>query len=208
MRRVLAACLVFVGLLPATATAEWHFTPLIGLAFKGATNINDIEQGAEETHKNFGGAVALLGSGIFGVEGIVTWTPGFFENDDSPFQGAVAESRAISLMGNVVLTTPRNLTEYGLRPYFSGGAGLMHSMVTQIASPGGDEGPLPTVRLNAPGFNLGVGAIGFFTERTGVRFDFRYHSTFRRSADLLSADPGSLYLRYMTASVGVVWRRR
>ena len=83
----------------------------------------------------------------------------------------------------------------------------MSATVTLLpASPGGP--PLDLEKLNAAGFNLGVGAIGFFTERTGVRFDFRYHSTFRRSEDILSVDTESSYLRYMTASVGIVWRRR
>lgn len=207
MLRLVAACVVLLALQPAPAAAEWLFSPMVGLTFKGATNINDSELATEKTHKNFGGAVSLLGEGIVGVEGIVTWSPAFFKNDENPFGDLVDEARAISLMGNVVLTTPRQLTEYSLRPYFSGGAGLMNATVTQLdTGPGG--APLNSVKLNAPGFNLGVGAIGFFSERTGVRFDFRYHSTFRRSADILSVDEGSSYLRYMTASIGIVWRRR
>ena len=206
MLKTLVACVFLLGAIPATAAAEWHFTPLIGLTFKGATNIPDIEQAAGETHKNFGGAVSLLGSGILGVEGLVTWTPGFFKSDNGVFSGTVDESRAISFMGNVVLTTPRSLTEYSLRPYFSGGVGLMHATVTQVE--GATGAPLDPVHLDTGGFNVGGGAIGFFSERTGVRFDFRYHSTFRRSADLLAPDAESRYLRYMTVSVGVVFRRR
>ena len=206
MLRLVSACVVLLALYPAPAAAEWLFSPLVGLTFKGATNINDSELATEKTHKNFGGAVSLLGEGIVGVEGIVTWSPAFFKNDASPL-ALVDEGRAISLMGNVMLTTPGRLTEYTLRPYFSGGAGLMNATVTQIStSPGGPA--VPDVKLNAAGFNLGVGAIGFFSERTGVRFDFRYHSTFRRSADITTVDEDSSYLRYMTASVGIVWRRR
>lgn len=206
MLRALAVCVVIVGL-PATAAAEWHFTPLVGLSYKGATNIAfDLEFAAEKTHKNFGGAISLLGDGILGLETIVVWSPGFFENDEAPLR-FVDQSRAVSVMGNVVLTTPRQWTEYTLRPYFSGGAGLMHATVTQEDRlPQGP--PFEPFRFNAPGFNLGVGAIGFFSERTGVRFDLRYHSTFRRSADVLPTEPESSYLRYMTASVGIVWRRR
>lgn len=204
MLRLVSACVVLLALLPAPAAAEWLFSPMVGLTFKGATNIFDGEAAVEKTHKNLGGSVSLLGGGIVGVEGIGVWTPGLFENDESliPF---VEYSRAISLMGNVVLTTPRRLTEYSLRPYFSGGVGLMHATVTQLEVQGG--GVLEPVTMNAGGFNLGAGAIGFFSERTGVRFDFRYYSTFRR-ADILSVDEDSSYLRYMTASVGIVWRRR
>jgi hypothetical protein len=206
MLKAVAMCVGLMGLVPATATAEWHFTPMVGLTFKAATNIVDLEFGAEKTHKNFGGAVSLLGDGILGLEGIVVWSPGFFESDDSLIN-FVDQSRAVSVMGNVVLTTPRQWTEYTLRPYFSGGAGMMHATVTQADTlPQGP--PLEPFRFNAPGFNLGVGAIGFFSERTGVRFDIRYHSTFRRSADLFAIEDDSSYLRYMTASVGIVWRRR
>jgi hypothetical protein len=205
MLRLVSACVVLLALYPAPAAAEWLFSPMVGLTFKGATNIFDGEAAVEKTHKNLGGAVSLLGGGIFGVEAIGIWSPALFKNDESPFD-LVEQGPAISLMGNVVLTLPGRLTEYTLRPYFSGGAGLMHATVKQIEVQGG--GVLEPVTMNAGGFNLGVGAIGYFSERTGVRFDFRYHSTFRRSADIPSLDPDSTYLRYMTASVGIVWRRR
>jgi hypothetical protein len=211
MLKTLVACVVLLGAIPTTAAAEWHFTPLIGLTFKGATNIPDIELAAGENHKNFGGAVSLLGGGIIGVEAVVLWTPGMFENDDVAFDSGVPggerpvdKSRAISFMGNIVLTTPRQLTEYSLRPYFSGGVGLMHATVIQNPA----VALIDDVHHDAVGFNLGGGAIGFFSERTGVRFDFRYHSTFRRSADLVAPNADSRYIRYMTVSVGVVFRRR
>ena len=122
MLRLVAACVVLLAFQPAPAAAEWLFSPLVGLTFKGATNIVDIELAAEKTHKNLGGAVSLLGDGILGVEAIGIWSPAFFKNDDAPLE-SVDQGRTISLMGNVVLTTPRQLTEYSLRPYFSGGAG-------------------------------------------------------------------------------------
>ena len=199
---------VVLALLPATAAAEWHFTPLIGLTLKGATNIFDGEFAVDNGHKNLGGAVSLLGGGILGVEAIGVWTPSLFDSADGPLDPVrVDTGRAVAFMGNVMVTTPRLWTEFSLRPYVSGGAGLMHATVTH-ESPVPQGSPIEVIRLNAPGFNLGVGAIGFFSERTGVRFDVRYYSTFRRSSDLVTNDPDSAYLRYMTASVGIVWRRR
>lgn len=207
MLRPFSACLVFLVLafLPVPANAEWHFAPMVGLTFKGTTNINDTEAATDKTHRHLAGAVSLLGDGILGVEGVVTWTPGFFRHGSVD---VVEQSRAVTLMGNVVLTTPRRLTEYSLRPYLSGGFGLMHATVTQ--KPLFASGPpLDPVRLNTGGYNVGIGAIGFLSERTGVRFDFRYHSTMRRSSDLVpTLLPETAYLRYMTASVGIVWRRR
>ena len=208
MRRALAIGVVLVALLPATAAAEWHFTPLVGLTFKSTTNIFDAEQAVDNVHKNVGGAVSLLGDGILGVEAIGVWTPALFQSDDNPLDTVrVDTGRAVAFMGNVMVTTPRLWTEFSLRPYLSGGAGLIHAKVTQEASSAGGP-PLDLVRLNAPGYNLGVGAIGFLSERTGVRFDVRYYSTFRRSGDVLvTLDPDVAALRYMTVTIGVVFRR-
>ena len=100
-------------------------------------------------------------------------------------------------MANVVLTTPRRWTEYSLRPFVSGGLGLIH--LQKI-----DEG-LFTVDSNLAGFNIGGGAIGFLTDRTGLRFDFRYHSTLTPT-DVGPVSFGDLRLRYVTATVGLVFR--
>jgi hypothetical protein len=195
MSRVLALCCVLL-LAPAQhAAAEWHFTPMAGLTLLGSTSIFDPELGTEKRHWNLGGAVTLLGSGLVGAEVITAWTPGFFERDDLSL---VDSSRVLSLMANVVLTTPRRWTEYGLRPFVSGGLGLMH--VAKM-----DPGLFP-VDLNLAGFNIGGGAIGFLTPRTGLRFDLRYHSTLNAS-DEGPISIGDVHLRYVTASIGLVLRR-
>jgi hypothetical protein len=41
---------------------------------------------------------------------------------------------------------------------------------------------LTPVDDNSLGFNLGGGAIGFFSRRTGVRFELRHFRTFEREA--------------------------
>ena len=69
---------------PAPARAEWHLTPFLGLTFKGDTTLLDQEQATGKVHWNFGGAVAVMGSGPVGVEGLVVYTPGFFEQDNPP----------------------------------------------------------------------------------------------------------------------------
>jgi hypothetical protein len=163
----------------------------------GNTSLVDPELATEKRHWNVGGAVTLLGSGIFGAEVITAWTPGFFERDDLDF---VKSSRTVSLMANVVVTTPRRWTEYSLRPFVSGGLGLMH-----VAQEEEDVTIFP-FDLNMVGFNIGGGAIGFLSERTGLRFDLRYHSVLNPS------DQGPIafedvHLRYVTASVGIVFRR-
>jgi hypothetical protein len=208
MLRVLAACLLLVCALPRSAEAEWQLTPFVGLTFRGSTSLADPETvdnkpASERVHKHFGGAVSFLGSGILGVETIFNWTPGFFEQGDLDLVGS---SRSIAWMGNVVLTAPRRLTEYSLRPYVSGGFGLIKPYV-RLASTSGTD-PLPSVDLNLAGYNIGGGAVGFLSTRTGLRFDLRYFSTIRPTEhEGVPTIEERVRLRYMTASVGIVFRR-
>jgi hypothetical protein len=205
MGKALALCAVLLLLLPSTVRAEWHFTPMVGLTMLGSTTILDPQLATDKRHGNFGGAVSFLTDGWLGAEVISIWTPGFFENDgptselEPTLPVRIDSSRTVSLMANVVLTTPRRWTEYFLRPYVSGGLGLMHIHLKE---------PLDffSVNFNRAGFNVGGGAVGFLTQRTGLRFDVRYHSTLRET------DPGDIALgpirmRYVTATIGLVFRR-
>ena len=207
MRKVVALFCLVLFLLPGTAAAEWQFAPFVGLTFRGSTSIVDIETvndrpASERVHKHFGGSVSFLGGGILGAEAIFTWTPGFFEQEDLEL---VESSRSIALMGNLVVTAPRRLTEYSLRPFVSGGFGVLKPYV-RLTPVGGTE-PLPVVDLNLWGYNIGGGAVGFFSKRTGVRFDLRYYSTVRPTDEGGVPIEDRVRLRYMTASVGVVIRR-
>lgn len=194
--RALAAVGLLLLALPRTAAAEWHFTPMVGLTFKAATSLLDYELATRNRHWNFGGAVSWLGEGVLGLEAIAVSTPGFFKGGEFEL---VESSRSFALMGNIVLTTPRNWTEYSLRPYVSGGYGLLHAAAQDISN-------VQPVDANLKGLNVGVGAVGFFSRRTGVRFDLRYYSTLSRT-DLGPMSIGPAYLSYLTASVGVVIRR-
>ena len=207
MLRALAVACACLLAAPAAASAEWHITPMVGLTFAGKTTIVDPEQGTSERHPNLSGSVALLGGGLLGVEGIVAVTPGFFQRGDESGlftpgdeSSLLDSSRAITLMGNVVLTAPRRWTEYFLRPFVSGGFGLMRVSKREISTV--DLFPLT---LNLAAYNIGGGAVGFFTRRTGVRFDLRYYSTIR-GTDHGPVAVGDVSVRYMTASVGLVIR--
>lgn len=188
-----------IALLAATpAYAEWHIVPLVGLTFKSNTNIFPVDQVPIGTHPDVGGAVTLLGGGILGVEGIGVFTPNF--KGDDPTQNVVLQSsRTLAVMGNVVITTPRKWTEYSLRPYVSGGLGVMR-LSTQSTS------NVVNTTTDTAGFDIGGGAVGFFTKHTGVRFDLRYyHRLHPGSSQLLATDEPQL--SFMTLSVGIVIRR-
>lgn len=197
MLRVFALCGVIILGAARPAHAEWHFTPLAGLTMFGNTSLVDSELAAGKRRPHFGGSVSLLGSGIFGAEVLTIWTPGFFEDGNVD---PVDSSRTITAMANVVITTPRRWTEYGLRPFVSGGFGMMHAHAsgTQVVLP---------IDLNTAGLNIGGGVIGFLSDRTGLRFDIRYHSTLKRVDDEDVPSIGPEHLRYVTASIGIVFRR-
>ena len=200
--RVLALLGVLLVSVPASARAEWHLTPFLGLTFKGDTTLFDYEQATDKRHWTFGGSVALMGGGPVGVEGLVVYTPGFFQQDNPPsgVDGEVppdiVASRTLAIMGNVVLTTPRSWNLYGLRPFVSGGIGLLQATAT-------DALELFPVNTNLLGYNVGGGAVGFLNDRVGLRFDLRYFRNLKPSDDPENAI-GPVRLSYWTGSVGVV----
>jgi len=211
--KVVAACGLCLFVSPISAYAEWHYTPFIGVTFKGNTTILDPELATGDKHAALGGTVTRLSAGVLGVEGIFEIVPGFFQGKPgrtdsagSPLQSGVLESsRMTALMGNIVLAAPRKYTEYFLRPFVSGGFGLLRVATTE-APPA--TGKVFSIDANFAGFNIGGGAVGFFSQNTGVRFDLRYFSTLRgkeREPPITLGDP--VHLRYMTLSVGVVIRR-
>ena len=188
-----------------SASAEWHLTPMIGLTFAGKTTLFDPQVATGKRHANFGGAATLLGAGVLGAEAIVVVTPGFFETDRTPLDTDVARvefssTRTMAVMGNLVVTTPRRLTEYSLRPFVSGGFGLLRTSKTE-------ERDILSLHANFAGFNVGGGAIGFLSQRTGVRFDLRYYGTVHDTDHGPGVSVGAVHLRYFTASVGLVIRR-
>lgn len=207
MLRALAVSCACLLAAPATASAEWHVTPMVGLTFAGKTTITDPDEGTGKRHPNLSASVALLGAGLIGAEAIVMVTPSFFQAGDEPplfqpgnqDQPLVVKSRLSTIMGNGVVTAPRRWTEYNLRPFVSGGFGLIRVSKLEV-------GDLFSTTTNLLGYNVGGGAIGFLTRSTGVRFDLRYYSTVR-GTDQGAIAFGDVHLRYMTASIGVVIRR-
>jgi hypothetical protein len=207
--RALVAVLLTLFAAPAVLASEIHITPMVGATFRGNTSIVDIQNATHLPHKEFGGAVSVLTKGLFGVEGVVSITPGFFHADRPrgedgnalPTSGLIASSNAFAAMGNVVVAAPRRYTEYFLRPFVSAGAGVLRVSVTDKVGVG------QTASGARVGFNVGGGAIGFLTQHTGVRFDFRYYSNVHSSEPRGAAVGGPVHIRYLVASVGLVIRK-
>ena len=182
---------------PGVARADWLVMPFLGIDFAGSTSIVDLEQAAGNQHLTFGGAVGWLGPGVLGFEGEFAFTPGFFEQDDD--QELVTSSHVISFMGNVIVATPLSWTNLSLRPYASGGVGALQASTH-------DGLNVFTVDRTLFGFNAGGGAIGFISNRTGVRFDLRYFRNFRSDEAASGVGFGTPRLSYWRASVALVLR--
>ena len=194
-RRLLVAG--FLLLAPRAASAEWQVRPYLGFTFAGKTTFVNPEKGVEGQNPVYGVTAGWLGD-LFGLEGEFGRSPGFFQSDDAPEQ-LVISSSVLTVMGNVVIALPRRMAEYGLRPYVSGGGGLMR--VNSV----GRLGILPTHRT-LPAMNVGGGVTGFLTNRVGVSWDFRRVSTMRGEGDTVGNSFGEEQLTFWRATMAVALR--
>jgi hypothetical protein len=183
---------------PRETRGDYLFIPFIGGAFARETVFNTgtgvLEGGEDSSHVIFGGSVGWLSAGVLGFEGDFAYAPGFFE-PRNPLD--ILSSKLLTLSGNVIVAVPLSVSAYSLRPYAIGGVGMIHSGVTYLLQAPVDD--------NSPGFNVGGGAIGFLTRRTGVRFELRHFRTFEREpSDFGDVAPRVGFWRF---TVGVVIRR-
>lgn len=188
-RRVFALLFPITFVSPASAAADWILSPYAGVRFAADTTFV-VGLGAEQNKFAFGSSIGFLTDQGLGVEAEIGFVPGFFEG------GSVRSSRAVTLMGNLVLAAPIALAQYGLRPYVSAGAGLLHAQ----ASGEVDE----FFSSNLFGMNLGGGAIGPLTPRSSVRFDLRYFRSL--TDDERVARAGGPQLSFWRVSVGLTFR--
>jgi hypothetical protein len=169
-----------VGLLwaPTQARAEGYISPFAGVHF-----------GNDQLEKKFvwGANAGWMGAGVIGGELDFGWAPDAF--------GETIDNHVLDVMGNLIIGVPIGGTRGpGIRPYVTGGLGLIQSKVGDF-----DD--------NNFGFNLGAGAMGFFSDHVGLRGDVRYFRTINNddSADNgIDLDLGSF--DFWRASVGLVIR--
>lgn len=160
MKRYALIAALALLLAPTAARADWLFTPNLGVTFGGDASGNE--------HLTYGASLAWMGAGIIGWEADFGVTPNFFEpskaNGSVDFTGS---NNVFTAMGNVLVGIPvGGQTGGGFRPYGVAGVGLLKSKV--------DVGTAFKADNNDFGFDLGVGAIGFFNSHVGLRGDVRY----------------------------------
>lgn len=200
----ISGCLavMITAITPANASADWLFTPFVGMNWGSSVTFSDEFGDFDdefEKRGTFGASLAWMGGGIAGFELDFGYTPNFFELTEGGEDFDYGENNLTTLMANLTLGAPvGGQTGPGIRPYASGGVGIMRSRI-------GDADDLFSVSSSDWGLNAGAGVAGFFADNIGVRGDVRY---FRSLQDIDVEDfDGSLGdLRFWRGSVGVTFR--
>ena len=152
----------------AEVSAEWHIKPFLGVTFAGDTTFVDVEDAAGSPTVAWGVSGVLLGE-VVGLDIDFSRATGFFESGD---RYLVVSSAVTTLAGSVVLAWPRHLNEYGLRPYFVAGAGLMRVRIEHRLG-------VLDVADTLPAMQLGGGATGFLADQIGLNWEIRHFRTIR-----------------------------
>jgi hypothetical protein len=141
---------------PIDARADGYVSPWAGVNFAGG--------GLDSGRGSFGVQAGGMGAGIIGGEVDFGYSPSAFGT-----QNDFGNNSIINLMGNVIIGVPIGGTYgAGFRPFVTGGVGLIRTQM--------DGGTLARVSSsnNNFGWDLGVGAMGFFNDHVGIRGDLRY----------------------------------
>jgi len=174
--------------------ADRQLRPFVGATFGGATTFVDLEDAAGNANLAVGVGAMFLGE-VLGAEAEVADAPGFFEAG----KNLVRSSRVTTITGNVVVAAPHRLTEYVLRPYFVGGAGLMRVKMTTLF------GVFDTSTIK-PEFDVGVGVVGFLTNKVGVCWDLRRFQSVGGGSGETGLSFGNERLSFWRATMAVAIR--
>ena len=190
---------LMLALLPASASAQgWTFTPFIGSNFGGNADFGEFATFDDEFEKrvDFGGTLGWLSDAGIGLEVDFGYSPNFFEDTGGDSNFDFGDSNVTTLMGNLVLGVPGG---QGVRPYGSGGFGLIRSHVEANTF-------FRELNTNDWGVNVGGGLIGYFNDNVGLRGDLRY---FRSLQDNEPGDALDLALSdfdFWRGSAGLTFR--
>jgi opacity protein-like surface antigen len=200
---VIAGLLGIMGSIaaPATASADWLFTPFIGgnwgssISFDGGDFEDEFEK-----RLNFGASLGWMGAGIAGFEIDFGYSPNFFENTVGDENFGFGESNVTTLMGNLILGVPiGGQRGPGIRPYAAGGLGLIKSNI-------GGADDLFEVDSTDWGFNVGGGVNAFITDNFGIRGDVRYFRSLEDNEPDDEFDVALSDFRFWRWTVGATFR--
>lgn len=193
MRLTLLA-LALVLFSPSRAAAEWQLRPSLGVTFGGGTTFVDLERAAGKPNVAICVTGVLLGE-VIGIDADLGYAPGFFQAGD---EHLVLRSRATTLTANIVIALPRRMTQYTLRPYVVGGAGIMHADINWVGGLG--------VTSTLPAMDVGGGVTGFLTDRVGLNWDVRHFRSIGRKPEARGVSLGAEQLSFWRANMALAIR--
>lgn len=183
---------------PAKASADWLFTPFIGSTFGGSANIGgtgDDFKSDFSRNMTYGASLEWMGAGVFGFGVDLGYSPNFFRAGDDEDFDLIGDGNVTTMMANVIVGAPMG----GVRPYASGGVGLMKQKVDGVGQ------FFDSIDSTDFGFNAGAGVMGFFTDNIGIRGDVRYFRSMRDTdPDGVDLELGSF--KFWRGTVGVTFK--
>jgi hypothetical protein len=188
--RVVAVLVGSIFLGAPSADAQGYVIPSLGVVFA-----NQSAQGRADFIADLGW---LSRFEPIGFELDVMYAPSFFGN-----QGPYGENSVTTAMANIIVAGGGS-GRYGsgrrrtlLRPYLSGGAGVMHEVVTTPVAAN-------KISNNDLALSLGAGVMAFTSRSVGVRGDVRYFRDLidTQSGNTTNIDFGAFH--FWRASIGVI----
>lgn len=189
VRITLFAALLLAGA-AQPARAQGYFAPFVGYDFGGdAGTCPALFNDCSEKKSSYGVTIGTLTGGVIGFEEDISYAPDFF-GESSQF----GQNSVLALMSHLVVGLPLG----GLRPYVSGGLGLMRTRVTFGLSDVGSN-----ASQNALAYDLGGGVMIFLPHHLGIRADYR---RLKSTSDftVLGIDVNNTKLSFSRVSVGLV----
>jgi opacity protein-like surface antigen len=193
---------LMVGLAPRSASADWLLTPFVGANFGGNANFGDFNDFDDEVERrvDFGASLGWMGAGVVGFEVDFGYSPNFFQDTIGDANFEFGDSNVTTLMANVLVGAPiGGQSGPGIRPFVSGGVGLIRSSATGSSF-------FNDLTTNDFGLNIGGGVQGFFTDNVGIRGDIRYFRSLQDNEPDDEFDVGLSDFDFWRGTVGVTFR--
>jgi len=178
-----------------TYAEDRQIRPFIGATFGAGTTLLDFGDATGKANLAIGASAVFLGE-MFGTEIEIADAPGFFKSDPNSL---LRGSRVTTISGNVIVAAPRRMTEYSLRPYLVGGGGLMRVRTTTALNVFDTSSVTPML-------DVGVGVVGFLTNRTGVYWELRRFQSVGGDTGTVALSWGDEHLSFWRATMGVAIR--
>lgn len=182
---------VATALMPAPARADGLITPFFGANFGGDAGDCSSAAPCSTDQLSYGLGIGFMVGGVVGFEGEIAYAPHFFGKSSER-----GDNEVFTAMGTVLVGIPLK----AVRPYVTGGLGLVHTNVSQSSI-----GLYDAYSNNSFAFEAGGGLIGMFSEHVGVRGDVRYTRTLQ-DLNFTAFELENKQLQFWRGAFGVVFR--